>query len=260
MNGRSGLKSGPWACQRIACRGVFILIVLLAFASICEAGDSLEQPTGPYISIEFNTLEGFEQVYFPKISAHTKYSIISEGGESYLKAFSNSSASALAFTKEFDVYEHPRLSWRWRVSNVLENGNAGIKSGDDFPARLYVMFRYDPAESSIGKRIVYATLKAIYGKYPPHSTLNYIWANRTHGSRYIASPYTRVSKMVVLREGLPENINLWTEESVNVLEDYREAFKGKNPPRMARIAVMSDSDNTKESAIAHFDSIAVTTH
>ena len=44
------------------------------------------------------------------------------------------------------------------------------------------------------------------------------------------------------------------EESVNVLEDYRKAF-GKDPPAMAGLAVMSDTDNTGESAEAYLDFI-----
>ncbi len=258
MNGRSGLRR---AVRLPSCieKGCFILCLLLSL--ILSAGNSSAEEaslnTGePYISIEFNSLEGFEPLLFPKIPVHTEYSIMSTGGDSYLVAFSNSSASALVYTREFDVYEYPVLSWRWRVSNVYKNGHAGIKSGDDFPARVYVMFAFDPKEATLWQRMVYSTLKAVYGKYPPQSTLNYIWANRPHEARYITSPYTKKSKMVVMQEGPAKDPQAWAHEIVNVVNDYRAAF-GKSPPRMARLAVMSDADNTKESATAHFDSITV---
>ncbi len=259
MNGRSGLRRVVGLPSGID-KGYFILCLLLSLilsAGNSSAEEALLNAGEPFISIDFNTLEGFEPVEFPKIPAHTKYTIKSEGGESFLVAFANSSASALAYTREFDVYEYPVVSWRWRVSNVYKKGHAGIKSGDDFPARLYVMFSYDPKEATLWQRIVYSTLKAFYGDYPPRSTLNYIWASRAHDDRYITSPYTKKARLVVLREGPAQDTQVWVNESVNVLQDYREAFGGNPPPRMARIAVMSDSDNTGESATAHFDSITV---
>lgn len=36
------------------------------------------------------------------------------------------------------------LSWRWKVSNIYEAGNAREKSGDDYPARIYVAFEFQP--------------------------------------------------------------------------------------------------------------------
>ena len=46
----------------------------------------------------------------------------------------------------------------------------------------------------------------------------------------------------------------WIMEEVNILEDYKKAF-GKNPPKKASLAIMSDSDNTGESATAWIDFI-----
>jgi hypothetical protein len=43
---------------------------------------------------------------------------------------------------------------------------------------------------------------------------------------------------------------------VNVLDDYRRAFD-EDPPAVARLAVMSDSDNTGEQAISYIDYIEV---
>ncbi len=61
--------------------------------------------------------------------------------------------------------------------------------------------------------------------------------------------------MVVLEKGR-ERVGQWVEESVDVLADYRKAF-GKDPPAMARLAVMSDTDNAGGSAVAYLDFIEV---
>jgi hypothetical protein len=59
--------------------------------------------------------------------------------------------------------------------------------------------------------------------------------------------------MVLLQKG-KNNMGKWIMEEVNILEDYKKAF-GKNPPKKASLAIMSDSDNTGESATAWIDFI-----
>jgi hypothetical protein len=48
--------------------------------------------------------------------------------------------------------------------------------------------------------------------------------------------------------------NTWQEYTVDIVRDYRQAF-GQDPPAMASLAVMSDSDNTHESARAWIEYI-----
>jgi hypothetical protein len=117
------------------------------------------------------------------------------------------------------------------------------------------MFQYDPARAALGERLIYSATKAIYGKYPPHSTLNYVWTGHNIPERFIVSPYTEKARMVILERG-KDRLGQWVEESVNVLDDYRQTF-GKDPPATVGIAVMSDTDNTGESAVAYIDFIEV---
>ena len=205
--------------------------------------------------INFDSLTDWEPLTFPKIKTHSKYSLVSEGNKSILKAESRASASAIVYRRTFNIYENPRLHWRWKVTQLSDRGNPKEKAGDDYPIRVYVMFQYDPERASLGESLIYKATKAIYGKYPPHSTLNYVWTGANISERFIASPYTGKAYMVVLERG-KEKAGQWFEESVNVLEDYRNAF-GKEPPATAGIAVMSDSDNTRISAEAYLDFIEV---
>jgi hypothetical protein len=141
------------------------------------------------------------------------------------------------------------------VTQLSDSGNPKEKAGDDYPIRVYVMFQYDSARASLGERLIYNATKVIYGKYPPHSTLNYVWTGTKVPERFVVSPYTDKACMVVLERG-KEKAGQWVEESVNVLEDYRQAF-GKEPPAAVGLAVMSDSDNTKTNAEAYLDFIEV---
>lgn len=216
-------------------RVLAISLALLAFLMGANAAP-------PAFREDFKTLEAWEPLTFPKIPAHTHYSIASIDGQSVLKAEANASASGLVMNHPFNPYETPILRWRWRVDNVLANGNATRKDGDDYPLRVYVLFAYDPARASFGRRAKYALARRLYGEYPPHASLNYIWGNRPHESRILPSPYTDHSQLVVLRSGASET-GKWVEESVDILDDYRAAF-GADPPREARLAIMSDADNT----------------
>jgi len=230
------------------------VLLLLTFFIVTGAITALAE-SNVLFRINFDSLTDWEPLTFPKIKAHSKYTLVSEGNKSILKAESRASASAIVYRRTFNIYENPRLHWRWKVTKLSDRGNPKEKAGDDYPIRVYVMFQYDPDRASLGESLIYKATKAIYGKYPPHSTLNYVWTGANISERFIASPYTGKAYMVVLERG-NEKVGQWVEESVNVLEDYRKAF-GKEPPAMAGIAVMSDSDNTGTNAEAYLEFIEV---
>ena len=235
--------------DRITLLIITIIITIIAPLSLARAeGNNI------YLREEFNNLEDWEPLQFDKIEEHSVYSIEVEEGH-YLRAESNASASGIVHKRDFNVYDHPKVRWRWKVSNVYNKGDALKKSGDDYPVRIYIMFKYDPETASFGKKIKYGLAKQLYGKYPPDSSLNYIWANRRHEERIIPNTYTSQAMMILLQYG-GENTGKWVDQEVDVLEDYRKAF-GEDPPSVASLAVMNDSDNTKESSISYVDYIEV---
>ncbi|MEN6374423.1 MAG: DUF3047 domain-containing protein [Smithella sp.] len=230
--------------------------LLLIFMFIIFAAVAMAKAEQKFLfRINFNTLADWEPLTFPKIKNHSKYTLVSEGEKTVLKAESHASASAIVYRRTFNIYEHPRISWRWKVTQLSDRGNPKEKAGDDYPIRVYIMFQYDPARTSLSERLMYNASKVIYGKYPPHSTLNYVWTGVNVPDRFIASPYTGKAYMVVLEKG-KQRVGQWVEESVNVLADYRKAF-GQDPPATAGLAVMSDTDNTGADAVTYLDFIEV---
>jgi Protein of unknown function (DUF3047) len=225
------------------CKAALIfLIALTATSALCDNGQVLFRE-------EFQSLSDWEPLTFPKINKHSTYTIITEKGHSLLKAESQSSASAIIYRKTWNVYEYPRLRWKWKVDNVYKKGDIRDKSGDDYPIRVYVIFPYDPKQADFAERLEYGIAKTLYGKYPPHSTLNYVWTGQNIAERIITSPYTDRAKIIIL-ENSGSRIGTWVEETVNILDDYRAAF-GKDPPQTAGIAIMNDSDNTGEMAVSY---------
>lgn len=226
-----------------------VLIVTLLFSIGYAAQSNI------LLKEDFNSIESWKPLKFPKIKQYTIYSILTENGNSYLKAEANRSASGIIFKRIFNVFEYPLIKWRWKISNIYKKGNAKKKSGDDYPIRIYVIFKYDPPKASFIEKAIYNGAKLIYGEYPPHSSLNYIWANRVHEERIITSPYTNKSRMITIEAG-PSKSGQWIDEKTNILEDYKRAF-GEDPPAMASLAIMSDADNTKEHAVAYIDHITI---
>ena len=102
---------------------------------------------------------------------------------------------------------------------------------------------------------MYGAAKALYGNYPPQSTLNYVWASREGDAAITPSPYTGRAMMIALEKGRPK-LGKWVDEEVNIIQDYQKAF-GRKPPPIAGIAVMNDSDDTKERSTSYLEFIEV---
>lgn len=143
------------------------LFFLSFFLSLFVLPQLYAQDKNILIHEDFRDIENWRPLYFPKIKKHTQYSIIKEDRKTYLKAESDASASAIIYKKEFNVYEYPRMRWKWKAENIYKKGNVKEKSGDDYPVRVYVIFKYDPDKASFGQKIKYGLAKTIYGEYPP---------------------------------------------------------------------------------------------
>jgi hypothetical protein len=232
---------------------VVVIVVLIAVCGFVTPAAA--QNSTRFLRDDFNNMHNWKEMHFKNINNHTKYDIENERSNSYLRAESHESASGIVLKKEFNVFEYPKIRWRWKISNVFNKGNAREKSGDDYPLRVYIIFKYDPATASFGKKMRYGIVNTLYGEYPPDSSLNYIWANRPHTERIITNTYAAEAMMVILQEG-GTHAGKWIEQEVNIVDDYHQAFR-KDPPLTASIAIMSDSDNTGESAVAYIDFIEI---
>jgi hypothetical protein len=199
--------------------------------------------------------DGWKPLVFKKIPATTSYSIVADGTGFVLKAESQAAASGLYRPVDLAPTAYPLLSWRWKVENVLANGDERRKDGDDYAARIYVAFQYAPDTATLWEKTRYGTYKLLYGEYPPKAVINYIWANRLAKDAAIDNAFTDRAKMIAVRSG-PEEIGRWIREERNLYEDYRRLF-GQEPPRIAGIALMTDTDNTGGSAVAYYDEITL---
>jgi hypothetical protein len=196
--------------------------------------------------------EGWKPLTFKKIPKLTQYELISDDGIVVVKASSDASASGLTKAVKIDPREYPVVRWRWKVENVLKNSDVRRKDGDDYPARLYITFEYDPDKVSLSKKLKYKAGRAIFGDIPI-AALNYIWDTKTPVGTILENAYTDFAQMIVVESGR-KKIGQWTEEERNIYEDYKSAF-GEEPPLINGVVIMSDTDNTKERAVAYYGDI-----
>lgn len=187
------------------------------------------------------TIADFEQGLPPGteervFSAQTLYRVVDQDNQRVLNAIAEGSASGLIFPTRFDPAEWSWLEWRWKIDGVVKKGDARKKQGDDYAARVYVIFPH------------WLPLRT--------RSINYIWANQLPRDAMQANTFTSNAMMLALQSGAGSS-GEWIAERRNLVDDYRRLF-GEDPPDEALVAVMTDTDQTKESVQAWYDDIRLT--
>ena len=238
------------------------VLSLLLFVSIA-AGDVVARDAlpariavGDFSSGGGEIPPGWQPLEFKGIRRHTQYALVRDGEAWVVRAVSQASASGLVYPIKVDLRQYPILRWRWKVQNVLEKGDVTRRSGDDYAARIYIAFEYDPRTLSFFQRLKHRVARIRYGDIPGRA-LNYIWANREPRNKVYAnpSPFSDFSRLLVCRS-VADRLGTWFEEERNLYEDYKLAF-GSEPPLVVAIGIMTDTDNTGESAVAYYGDIAL---
>lgn len=231
------LATGPWLIPTAQAE----TIELPAFSQIESLGQG----------------SGWEPLEFPKIDQHSRYELVTEDGTKVVRADTDGGASGMITRLDLQPGDALILRWRWKVSNVFEQGDAREKSGDDYPARIYVAFKFQPEKAGFFERAKRKTVEVLFGESLPGNALNYIWANSLPEGETVPNPYTEKTMMVAVNSG-DERVGEWVTVERDIVADYRRAF-GEAPPPLVGIAIMSDSDNTGESATAWYGDISLST-
>lgn len=237
--------------KRSSPAGTALILALLLASPALMAQEPLLQPFSTMSSLS----DGWEPLEFPRIDRHTRYELVTEDGVQVVKATADNSASGLIARLSLEPGDSLILRWQWKVSNVFDKGDARTKVGDDYPARIYVAFEFQPDKAGFFERAKRKTVEVMFGETLPGNALNYIWANQLAEQSVVANAFTDQTMMVAVNSG-PEQTGEWVTVERDIVADYREAF-GENPPRIVGIAIMSDADNTGERAVAWYRDITL---
>jgi len=177
-------------------------------------------------------LAGWEDKFFRGV---TEYSLVTESGRTVLKAHSVKSASAKIYKIDANAQETPMLRWSWKVERTLAREDVTRKPGDDFAARVYVVF----------PRLFLWQTRAI----------NYVWAAKMPKESIAPSPYTDHNQLLAVETG-DGQAGQWKNEERNIYNDYRRIFH-EEPPAVGAIAVMTDTDDTQDEVSAWYGDITL---
>ena len=216
------------------------LLVALAWSTATPASEVVLSPPAA---------DTWRILEFAKIPRHTSYTVIHDGGFDAFKAQADCSASARYLPLDHvDLTQTPRLHWRWKIERSLQAHDERVKAGDDFAARVYVLFQFDPQHASVWEKLRHRLAARWYGDVVPGNVISYVWSSHEPAGAHWESPYAAGSGLIALGSGaLPE----WTDVEVDVLADYTERF-GHEPPQPLAVAVMTDTDNTCQQATVYY--------
>ncbi len=202
-------------------------IALLAVAVVAFASEA-----GPILVDDF--VSGLRPGWIEKVfRGHTRYAPGKEDGRPALKAESRAAASGLYFPIAFDPKAYPRIDWSWKVARALAPGDERAKGGDDYAARVYVVFP---------SRLFWRT-----------RAINYVWAGRQPAGALWPNAFTSNAMMIAVESG-DARAGRWVDESRDLRADFRRAF-GEEPPEAGAVAIMTDTDNAGGEATAWYGAI-----
>lgn len=209
--------------RAVLCIGLFILSAIPSGAVSDQlVVDDFEQGLGPQWTVK-------------SFKGETGYRVVTDNGNRVLQADSRAAASGLVKKLDLDPRTAPILSWRWKVAGTIPQGDERTKAGDDYAARIYVVFPH--------------------WFFPKTRTLNYIWANRLPQGESLPNAYTGNAVMIAVQSGSAK-AGQWLTERRNIVADFRRAF-GEEPPKIGAIAIMTDTDNTGARIMGWYDDLVL---
>ncbi len=129
-----------------------------------------------------------------------------------------------------------RLHWSWRVLESPGVADLRVKSSDDAPIRVYVVFGKPGGLFGGSGRIIFYS----FGNMEPAA-----FSAASHGS----------DKIHVIRVDGAGERGAWQEHVGDPFADYRRIWR-RNPPPITAIGVMQDTDQTGERAVAELRQLA----
>ncbi len=164
----------------------------------------------------------------------TNYTIGSNENGNYLKANAENAASGLGKEIKINLNLTPIINITWKVEKNLDGIKENTKKGHDFAGRVFVIKKTGATPLS-------------------NRAVNYVFSSNNNVGNNWPSPYTKKSIDNVLSTTL-EYKDEWVTVKSNVKEDFKK-FHDLDINEIDGIAIMTDTDNSKMSAITYYQNI-----
>lgn len=165
------------------------------------------------------------------------YEIVTKDGANVLQAQSRGQASARYLERDINLDETPYLHWCWQVDSTYTGLDETTKSGDDYPARVYVARKTGLLPWQV-------------------QSVNYVWSSTQDANSTWTNAFTDRAELIALQGG-SYRVGEWVAEvrDVRDVRDVRADFAtlfNDSITAIDGIALMSDGDNSDSDATAWF--------
>ena len=152
----------------------------------------------------------------------------------YIKAEAEGTGSGLGKEILIDLNKTPFINITWKVEKDLSGIVENSKKGHDFAARVFVVKK--TGKTALSNRAV-----------------NYVFSSNNSIGKTWRSPYTKKSIDYVLAT-TKNNLNEWVTVKANV-KDHFKKLHNLDVEEIEGVAIMTDTDNSKLSAISYYQNI-----
>tara|TARA_B100001758_G_C18125824_1_gene461225 strand:- start:100 stop:714 length:615 start_codon:yes stop_codon:yes gene_type:complete len=164
----------------------------------------------------------------------TVYSAGSNENGNYFRAVAENAASGLGKEIKIDLNKTPFINITWKIEKDLKGIKEDTKKGHDFAARVFAIKKTGATPLS-------------------NRAINYVFSSNNEIGKSWPSPYTKKSIDNVIST-TKNYMNEWVTVKANVKDDFKK-FHDLDIDELDGLAIMSDTDNSKMSAIAYYQNI-----
>lgn len=198
-------------------------------------------------------VDGWHAVSLPGKSP-TRYGRAHKDGRPAWHAQADRSASLWRRHWRMEPGELGVVRFSWWVPGPLPGADFRVAGLTDAPAQVLFAFDGDHAQLPARTRMQYELAETLTGERPPFATLKYAYGNDpAQVGQVIVHPRTDRIRTLVLDAGTA-HAGHWREHRRHLVTDFKRAF-GEAPGRLLSVALLTDGDNTGQTASAWYGPI-----
>jgi hypothetical protein len=185
----------------------------------------------------------------------TRYRAVRLDGRDAVFSESDSAASMLRQHLRVEPSDLGKLGFSWRVPKMISGADMTQRDGDDSPVRVVLAFEGDRSKFSAKNSMLSELALALTGESLPYATLMYVWGTHSAPESVIINTRTDRIRKVVIESGTAR-LDRWLDYERDIRADYEKAF-GEAPGALVGIAIMTDSDNTRQKTKAWYGPVSL---
>lgn len=180
----------------------------------------------------------------------TRYRAVRLDGRDAVLGESDSAASMLRQHLRIEPSDLGKVGFSWKVPKMISGADMTQRDSDDSPVRVVLAFEGDRSKFSAKNAMLSELALALTGEPLPYATLMYVWGSHSAPESVLINTRTDRIRKVVIESG-PARLDRWLDYERDIRADYEKAF-GEAPGALVGIAIMTDSDNTRQKAKAWY--------